>query len=121
MLGPTEQGVGDLIGNPPDVWAEIGKYYQGGDTSMPVSTSRSLALAPVWDDCDPTNPIDPGKHGQSVKVVGFVEMFVDGWDRTTSGVKAHLVRNIGCDAGGAGATGPNTGPLAVPVRLVQSR
>lgn len=120
MNGPTQQGVEDLIGSPPDTWVEIGKYNYQGNASMPVSTSRALSIAPVWDNCDPTNPIVPGTHGQNVQVVGFVEMFVDGYDAGNDAVMAHLVNHIECGAVGAGPTGENTGPMARPVRLVQN-
>lgn len=115
MVGPTSQGISTLIGNPPDTWVAVGQYSSGGVIS---DTSRSLVTAPVWDDC--TQVISPGYKGQTVKVVGFLEMFVDGMQG--SSVQAHVVNEIACSvtgSGGSGATGGNTGPLGVPIRLVQ--
>jgi Flp pilus assembly protein TadG len=138
MVGPTAQGVDDLIGKPPDVWKQVDQYYPGGDTSKVVDTSRALAVLPIWDNCSGP-PIVPGTNGQSVKVIGFLEVFVDGQGKFSSGclgpaaaekggggkpdwVKTHIVRPIPCgDTGGAGggAGTPNSGPLGVPIRLVQ--
>lgn len=118
MVGPTEQGVNDLIGNPPDTWNGLlnGVYtFLPGGGGDPRTESRSLITVPVWDNC--AQPFSPGTHGQSVNVIGFLEAFVDGMQGTT--VKVHLIQPIACNvAGGTGNTGSNTGPLSVPVRLV---
>jgi len=138
MVGPTGQGIDQLIGKPPDVWKQVDQYYPGGDTTKVVDTSRSLALLPIWDNCSGP-PIKPGTNGQSVKVIGFLEVFVDGQGKFTSGclgpaaaekggggkpdwVHTHIVRPIACGdtgGGGGGAGTPNSGPLGVPIRLVQ--
>lgn len=113
MTGPTAQGVRDLVGNPPDTWQGINQY-QHSDGNI-YDTSRSLVVAPVWDNC--TQNISPGYHGQAVRVIGFIEMFVDGMQGNT--VQAHMVAPIACSAGGGGnAFGANTGPYSVPIRLV---
>ncbi|MCU1285266.1 MAG: helicase/secretion neighborhood TadE-like protein [Acidobacteriales bacterium] len=79
MVGPTGQGVSDLIGSPPDLWHAVDQYYPGGDTSKTTDTSRSLSIIPIWDDCTPPgNTITTGTNGQSVNVLGFLEVFVDG-------------------------------------------
>jgi Flp pilus assembly protein TadG len=134
MVGPTAQGVSDLIGSPPDIWGGVGKYYPGGDTSKPSDSSRSLATVPVWDNCSGP-PISPGTNGQTVTIAGFLEMFIDGqqgWSAgclgATSGsgsstwIKTHVVGEIACGNGSSGGGGPtpmNTGPFATPIRLVQ--
>ncbi len=118
MVGPTQQGVDGLIcgpsgncnTNPQDQWQGIGDYYNPS-TGMISTDSRSLTIAPVWDDC--SNPIMPGTNGQVAQVVGFVEIFVDG--TSGSNVVGHVVSVLGC--GPSGSTG--TGPFATPVRLVQ--
>ena len=112
MVGPTKQGVGNLIGNPPDTWGGIGDYISPGGTHS--STSNSLTVAPVWDDC--AQMILPGTNGQQATVIGFVEIFVDGIQGTN--VVGHVVDPLGCGPGGAGAGG--TGPFATPIRLVQA-
>lgn len=127
MIGPTNQGINNLIGNPPDTFA--GKYngewtfHPGGDTSIFSETSRSLGVAPVWDDCDPVtmNNLSSGtKH--TLKIIGFLELFVDGMQGKA--VKARLIRPIACNAsggaGGAGGSLTGTGPLGIPVRLVNA-
>lgn len=115
MNGPTAQGVKDLIGNPPDTWVAIDQYQHSD--GLTYDTSKSLVTAPVWDDC--TQNISPGYHGQQVKVIGFVKMFVDG--QTGGDVMAHMVAPIACSSAGGGATGGNTGPYAVPIRLVSTQ
>ena len=112
MVGPTDQGITDLIGNPADVWVGIGEYM---DSSGNINdTSRSLSVVPIWDDC--TQTITSGTNGQTVTVVGFAEVFIDGVQNNA--VQAHLVNVIGCDA--SGTPGSATGPYALPVRLVQT-
>jgi Flp pilus assembly protein TadG len=125
MVGPTNQGVGDMIGNPPDTWlgpdptTGVFKYQ----TSTGVSdTSKSLATMAVWDNCH--NTITSGKNGQSAAIIGFLEVFVDGMSNNCSGsanggsnVRVHTVNAIGCSASGSGSTTP--GPFAVPVQLIK--
>jgi len=120
LNGPTRHGVDDLIGKPPDTWISSGNYDVNG---MTMSTSKSLVVAPVWDNCDPANAIVPGKSGQTVAVIGFMELFVDGMQGND--VLAHAVAPIKCQnpggGGGAGNPNPSTGPYAIPVRLVQTQ
>jgi Flp pilus assembly protein TadG len=124
MVGPTTDGINQLIGSSPtDVWHAIDQYYIGGSSSNVSDTSRSLAVAPVWNNC--TNiggtTIGPGTQ-QAVAVLGFVEIFVDSVvqsGKNRGDTTAHIVRDINCDAVGAGVVGPNTGPYTIPIRLVQ--
>jgi hypothetical protein len=125
MKGPTKQGVGDLIGDSPDVWG--GKdangyyFYQGGTGGPQVYGSRSVAVAPVWDACDPNNQFSSGKHGQTVKVIGFATLFFDGIQ--SNDVMAHFMSSTECPTSGNGSSGSPTGsfgPGGVPIRLVQT-
>jgi Flp pilus assembly protein TadG len=117
----TYQGVQDFIGDPADSWAGPGpnggfQYcYQTGAPCPGATqdTSRSLATAPVYDNC--TNPIGSGK--ETVKLIGFVQVFIDGIDKNTGNITAHLVSASGCGSNNGGGT--DTGPSAVPIRLVQ--
>jgi hypothetical protein len=125
MVGPTNQGVGDLIGNPADTWlgpdptTGVFKYQ----TSAGVSdTSKSLGTIGVWDNCH--NTITSGTNGQSAPIIGFIEVFVDGMSNTCSGsanggnnVRVHTVNALGCNPGGSGSTTP--GPFAAPIQLVK--
>lgn len=139
MVGPTRQGVSNFIGNPPDKWIPITSttpiseaspnFYQPGDGGSPITTSRSLAVVPVYDNCSPPgNAIGPGCSGTcEVTVIGFLEIFVDGMGTTPtctvgSGgqfVVVHAVNAPTCSAGGSSGSGSGgTGPFAVPVRLI---
>ncbi len=111
-VGPTMQGVTALIGSSPDTWQGIGEYVS--PSGQILTDSRSLTVAPVWDDC--AQPLCSGKSCPSsynVKVIGFVEIFVDGFK--AGDVTAHLVRPLGCNG-----TGTGNGPFATPIRLVQA-
>jgi hypothetical protein len=118
MTGPTQQGVDGLIcgpsGNcnkdPQDTWVGIGDYLS--PSGQASSTSRSLTIAPIWDDC--SQPINSGTNGQQVQVVGFVEIFVD--QMSGKNVLGHVVEPMGC----GGSPGSGTGPLGTPIRLVQA-
>ena len=115
MVGPTNQGIRDLVGDPPDEWVAVGQYRDGDGNIW--DTSRSLAIVPVWDNC--AQAISPGYHGQQVEVIGFAELFFDG--QRGSWVVTHLVNATGCaEAGSPGSTDPGTGPYGFPVRLVQN-
>jgi Flp pilus assembly protein TadG len=122
MVGPTTTGINELIGSPQDRWKGIDQYYMG-DTSTLSDTSRSLAVAPVWNNCTNIGGTTIGQGTQqNVPVIGFVQIFVDSVVQTGSNkgdTTAHIVREISCDAAAAGAGGSNTGPYAIPIRLVQ--
>ena len=124
MVGPTKQGVGNMIGNPADVW--LGPDPTTGvfeyQTSTGISdTSKSLGTVAVWDNCHST--ITSGTAGQSAPIIGYIEMFVDGMANDCSGpanggnnVRVHTVNSTACSGAGPGTS---TGPLAVPIQLVK--
>src|SRR5882724_9174268 len=131
MVGPLKQGVNGLIGSPQDTWISIDQYQ----TPLGVSsTSKSLVIAPVWDNC--SQPITSGTAGQTAKVLGFVEVFVDqlsnsavpgclGASTGTGGggswVEAHLVNQISCGTSDGTIAGSTvTGPYGAPIRLVKT-
>ena len=117
MVGPTKQGVGDLLGDTPDAWVSLGKYEH--PDGRIYDTSHQLVLAPVWDNC--SQKVSPGYKGQHIKIIGFVQMFIEGMENKD--VVARLVNPLECSAGEEGqgsATGANTGPLGVPIRLVRT-
>jgi Putative Flp pilus-assembly TadE/G-like len=131
MVGPTHQGVDDLIGDSPDIFGGRDSatkqywFYAGGNDGPKVYTSNSVTVAPVWDNC--RESISPGYHGQTVTVAGFMTMFVKGFNNSHHGtVQAYFMDTAECPTngggtGGGGAAGnPATGPYGVPVRLVQT-
>lgn len=125
MVGPTKQGVNDMIGNPQDTW--LGPDPTTGvfeyQTSTGISdTSKSLGVVAVWDNCH--NTITSGTHGQSAPIIGFLQVFVDGLSNNCSGpanggnnVRVHTINALGCNGNGSGGTTP--GPFAVPIQLVK--
>lgn len=121
MVGPTRQGVNDWTGNPADRYLGPDQYQTANGV---FDTSRSLGLAPIWDNCDPNSQITPGYHGQSVKIVGFLEIFAAGWrggNGAGASLQVYFVRPLACDTSGVtGPTGPLTGPMGQPVRLIQN-
>jgi hypothetical protein len=115
MPSATLKGFQTLLGPSPDVWTG-----NPGDYSTQygaLDTSRSLILAPVWDDCK--QPIKSGK--QTFPVVGFVTAFVNKVANTSNGttVTAYIVAGNNCNTIGPAGSGP-TGPSGVPLRLVQN-
>ena len=122
MIGPTRQGVDDLIGPTKDTWVAVGQYEDPNQVIWP--TSSQLVVAPVWDNC--CQVINPGTNGQTATVVGFMTLFIDGMKGND--VKAHLVDATECPGAGGGGGGPGgvgpapsgSGPLGKPVRLVQT-
>ncbi len=110
MVGPTMQGVNNLIGSPPDTYISVGQYQTANGIS---NTSQSLIVAPVWDNC--TQVINPGTNGQTPTVIGFLELFVVGM--SGNDLQTRVISAAGCNTQ-AGYSG-STGPLAYPVRLVQ--
>jgi len=125
MIGPTMQGVDDLVGPNPDVFVAVGQYrHADGSTG---DTSHQLAIAPIWDICGTPGFCPAGKPAGGatlqVPVIGFALIFVDG--RQGNDVLARLIWASACSAaGGGGGAGwglapPETGPYSIPVRLVR--
>lgn len=133
MVGPTRQGVDRLVGKPPeDTYNSSGPCFDPGCRD----TSRGLIVVPVWDVCNisggscQTSGFCPGgKFSDSganitVRVIGFALIFVEGIQGQN--VVARLIGVSACAAGGGGGGsgggggGGESGPFAVPVRLVQT-
>jgi len=114
MDGPTQQGFTDLIGNPADQWQGIGEYVSNG---VLQDTSKSLVPVVVWNNCVQT--ITPGKAGQTVNIIGYSTVFVTAV--SGSAIQGRFVYAASCNTVGGGGAGGGTGPLAVPIRLVQTQ
>ena len=116
MVGPTKQGVRDLMGPSPDVWEGIARYRRADGTL--TDTSRQLIVAPVWDVCG-TPGFCPAENFPSgtkvdVRTVGFALIFLEGIQGND--VLARIVNISGC-------SGPlvtnEAAPYSIPVRLVR--
>jgi hypothetical protein len=121
MIGPTVQGVEDLVGPNPDVYVNVGQYRHADGTIS--DTSHQLAVAPIWDTCNtpgfcPAGQPPAGGATFQIAVVGFALVFIEG--RQGNDVIARLIWVSGCTAaGGSGPAPPETGPYSIPVRLVR--
>ena len=138
MVGPTDQGVGNLLGDNPHSYVLDGgehRYQLGGHN---YDTSHQLVVAPVWDACDdplfqsggggggksgcecPAECVAPGNNTWYT-VDGYAQIFVEGMGNIGGGkgdgVITRLIGLYGC--GGGGIDAGETGPFAVPVRLVR--
>lgn len=120
MIGPTIQGVNDLIGNSPDVYLAMGQYQDSGFNIS--DTSDSLIVSPLWDICAlagfcPDNKLPDGGAGAEISVAGFALIFLDGVQGNN--VVAHLLGVFGCGTVGPPPGNEETGPFSVLVRLVR--
>ena len=122
MVGPTKQGVNDLIGNPPtDTWTgTVGQYQTPNGLT---DTSKNIAVAPIWDTCGMAGFCPAGNFpsgNATVQIIGFAAFFLDGIQGTD--VVAHLINVSSCGAGGGGVPGETGGTvLSIPLRLVRTQ
>jgi hypothetical protein len=137
MAGPTEQGVNNLLGDDPHSYVLDGgehRYQSYGGQNY--DTSHQLVVAPIWDACDdplfqsggggkgscecPAECIAPGNNTWYT-IDGYAQIFVEGMGNIGGGkgdgVITRLIGLYGC--GDAGIDASETGPFAVPVRLVR--
>jgi len=120
--GPTQQGVNDLVGNPPtDTWGSVGQYKTPNGLS---DTSKAVVLAPIWDTCGASGFCPAGDFPTGTKVtlqiIGFAAFFLDGIQG--SDVVAHLTSVSSCGASGTPGAGDTGGTvLSIPLRLVRTR
>lgn len=130
MVGPTRQGVGDLIGNPPrDTYQDIGEYLINGTTLSDVSDA--LVIAPIWDTCNfpgfcPGQSFPSGTRVE-VPIQGFALLFIEGFQPGNQGnLIARLINVSGCKPGGAGGFGEDETSVSgsevysYPLRLVRT-
>jgi hypothetical protein len=109
--------VDDLIGRPPsDTYVAVGQYKHADGTIS--DTSNALIVAPIWDTCNfpgfcPGNTFPSGAN-TNVTIVGYAMLFLVGTQGNN--VVARLINVSPC---GAGAPTGETGPFAVPIRLVR--
>jgi Flp pilus assembly protein TadG len=122
-----------------DSFVSIGHYQhpsvQDGGDGLISDTSRSLVVAPIIDVCSfCASGGFPAGGSCGLTVIGYALIFVDGVDNgggggecsgSQPGIAAHLISITSCSGagGGGGGGGINpgeTGPFAVPVRLVKT-
>lgn len=123
MIGPTKQGVNDLIGPSGDRFVAIGQYQRSDGTIG--DTSPQLISVPVWDSCAmqgfcPSGTLPAQGRNLQIPIIGFAQIFLDG----TSGndVLGHLIGIAACSGAVGGGPSPGEiGPYALPVRLVRTQ
>jgi Flp pilus assembly protein TadG len=123
MVGPTKQGVGDLIGNPvTDTYIAPGQYQLGNGTVSDLS--KNLVLAPIWDPCTTAGFCPSGKFGGggsvTLTVRAYALVFIT--SMTGNNVNARLINVTSCSGGGGGGGGAGdvgSSVLSVPLRLIR--
>jgi len=126
MIGPTRQGVLDLLGPNPDTFVALSQYRSGVYGTI-SDTSPQLIVAPIWDTCNlagfcPGNLLSGGATLQ-IGVIGYALVFIEGMQGND--VLARLLWVSGCQAApggggpGTGPAAPELGPYSFPVRLVR--
>jgi hypothetical protein len=119
MMGPTNSGTRELIGNPPDTFIAVGQYGWSDGTIR--DTSKSLVLSPIADlNAIPGFCPDEKVTGTNVKiqVAGFALLFIESVTKGT-GVTARLINVTTC--GPTEPAGDDTvgADYAIPVRLIR--
>ena len=132
MVGPTAQGTDDLVSleNRSYSFQSPDHRYidSGGQNRVP---NPQLTAVPIWNACSdplfvydassgqcPAEVVVPG-GGTRYTVHAFAQIFVEGMSKgKTSGVQTRLITITECDGSGNINT-DETGPLAIPVRLVR--
>jgi hypothetical protein len=141
MIGPTRQGVDDLIPDPPDnffVLADGRWCFGASSTDCETTGSPQLVIAPIWDICNTpgvgacpaedfcadadSDGFPDGKFSgtPSLRIIAYATLFVTGWSGTD--LQARLLDVKPCVGGPATDDDGNlqTGPLATPLRLVKA-
>ena len=123
MVGPTNQGVNDLIGNPPDdTWIGVGQYQTANGVS---DMSKNLVVAPIWDSCSMAGFCPAGNFPSgttvNLQIIGFATFFLEGIQGGDVVARLVSISSCGSLAGGAGGTGAATGGtvLSLPLRLIR--
>src|SRR5262245_11590890 len=124
-VGPTKQGVEDLIGKPPtDTWVSVGQYQTPNGLS---DSSKAVVVAPIWDTCGmagfcPAEKFPTGGN-TNLQIIGFAAFFLD--SISGNDVVARLISVSACGPTGGGGT-PGAGDtggtvLSLPLRLVRTQ
>lgn len=120
MVGPTYQGVNSLIGDPPLYqWQGLGDYLDT-QTNQVMDIAPNVVVTPVWNNC--TSTIHSG--AQSFTVAGFAQLFIANVD-SAGDIEAYLINASPCapnggNGNGNGNPGEASGPLGIPIRLIQA-
>jgi len=122
---PKPNGFLGLIGSSPDSWAgttsspfdPLAGFWVGGNANGTLlHDSRSLFVAPVWDDC-PSTTLRAGR--MQVDVIGTATIFINptmsGSGPNAGNISGYLWNLPGCGNPNVSGSGTN----GIPVRLIQ--
>ena len=116
-LGPTQQGVKTLIGNPPRYeWVAPAQYRRKSDSKI-FDMAENVVIAPIWDVCSLSDFCPDEKLSgttPTLQMIGWGVLFLE--DVSGSGVDARLINVTSCGAGGGDEGGS---VLTLPLRLVR--
>ena len=113
MVGPTQQGVDLLIGNPPRfTYIEPGRYQRESDGKL-YDLSENVVLMPIWSSCG-TDFCPSATVKGTLRVIGYASVFVEGI--SGDNVVARLLGLSSCGPLAEPETGGTV--FAIPLRLV---
>ena len=133
MVGPTRQGTGDLVSLENRSYGFLSPDHRylnpAGQHRVP---NPQLTAVPIWNACNdplftydaaagqcPAEVVAPG-GGTFYTVHAFAQIFVEGMSSgKTAGVQTRLITITSCSGGPGNIDVNETGPLAIPVRLVR--
>lgn len=113
MVGPTQQGVQMLIGNPPRfTYIAPGQYQRESDGKL-YDISENIVLMPIWSSCG-TDFCPSATVKGTLRVIGYASVFVEGI--SGDNVVARLLGLSSCGPLAEPETGGTV--FAIPLRLV---
>jgi hypothetical protein len=113
MVGPTKQGVNELIDSDPGIWNELSTPPGVvGSTYDPYTKSPRFVHIPIYD---PEKMLHQGRT--EMTVVGFAGFWISGLDTKQGTVTGYYVPDT--TPPGASGVGPGSGPVLRILRLVE--
>lgn len=130
MVGPTRQGVNDLCALEDRHYELLATKHRYFDpTGLHRAPNPQLAVVPIWNSCNdpffvydpstgqcPAEVVPPGT-GTWYTVSAFAQIFIEGM--VGQGAQVRLISITQCSGSSGTVNLDETGPLALPVRLVR--
>jgi hypothetical protein len=103
-----------------NITAGANNPYLDQGANVPSEHSDSVVALPIWDG----TPLQSGQNS-NVNIVGFLQVFIQGNDKSAQGTVYGTVLGVtSCGGGGSGPGNPGGGPIVaaagspIPVRLI---